>query len=236
MTPMEGRSLARGGMVLLLLSLLRLGLDRLPAHGPLVTGGPSRLPELMEESRAIRDEESRRGEELAPGERVDPNRAGEVELDRLPGLGPKVALSVVSYRNENGGFSAPEDLLEVPGIGSATLDRIRPHLDFTRGIPSGLRRVSGRTGAVRDEGRRTSTSPKLDGGASRERTPDRVDLNRASSQELQTLTGIGPALARRILESRARDGPFRGPEDLLRVRGIGPATLARIRDRISPGG
>jgi len=42
-------------------------------------------------------------------------------------------------------------------------------------------------------------------------------------------------LAARILESRARDGPFLNPEDLLRVRGIGPATLERIRDLVTAG-
>jgi competence protein ComEA len=57
----------------------------------------------------------------------------------------------------------------------------------------------------------------------------RVDPNRADAQTLCTLPGIGPALAARILADRETNGPYRGPEDLLRVRGIGPSTLARIR-------
>jgi competence protein ComEA len=63
-----------------------------------------------------------------------------------------------------------------------------------------------------------------------------VDVNRASAAELETLPGIGPALARRIMESRAEDGPFRTADDLLRVRGIGPATLERIRGLVRAGG
>jgi competence protein ComEA len=62
-----------------------------------------------------------------------------------------------------------------------------------------------------------------------------LDLNRAGIEELQELPGIGPALAERILESRSRDGRFRVPEDLLRVRGIGPATLDRLRPLIRVG-
>ncbi len=62
----------------------------------------------------------------------------------------------------------------------------------------------------------------------------RVDLNRADARELATLPGIGPKLARRILAHRRRQGPFRRPEDLLGVRGIGHRLLARLRSRLQP--
>jgi competence protein ComEA len=56
-----------------------------------------------------------------------------------------------------------------------------------------------------------------------------VDLNRAQWPELAQLPGIGPVLARRIVDSRKTDGPFSTPDDLIRIRGIGPKRLARIR-------
>lgn len=56
-----------------------------------------------------------------------------------------------------------------------------------------------------------------------------VDLNTADWPELAQLPGIGETLARRIIESRQKDGPFSRPEDLRRVRGIGPKTLEKIR-------
>lgn len=56
-----------------------------------------------------------------------------------------------------------------------------------------------------------------------------IDPNRAGRDQLITLPGIGPALAGRILEDRALNGPYRRADDLLRVRGIGPATLDRLR-------
>jgi competence ComEA-like helix-hairpin-helix protein len=59
--------------------------------------------------------------------------------------------------------------------------------------------------------------------------PSRIDLDRATAPELERLPGIGPALAARILADRAARGPFGTPEALLRVRGIGPRTLDRIR-------
>jgi len=61
---------------------------------------------------------------------------------------------------------------------------------------------------------------------------DTLDLNRASAQELESLPGIGPVLARRICDHRQREGPFRSVEELRAVRGIGPRLLARIRDRL----
>ncbi|MBN2477603.1 MAG: helix-hairpin-helix domain-containing protein [Pirellulales bacterium] len=61
-----------------------------------------------------------------------------------------------------------------------------------------------------------------------------VDLNQAAWPELVQLPGIGPTLARRIVESRKRDGPFLDHEDLERVRGIGPKTVESIRPYLLP--
>ena len=60
-----------------------------------------------------------------------------------------------------------------------------------------------------------------------------LDLNRATAEELEALPGIGPALAERILAFREENGPFRSPEELLSVSGIGEATLAGLMPYIS---
>jgi competence protein ComEA len=52
-----------------------------------------------------------------------------------------------------------------------------------------------------------------------------VDLNTASSRELQAIPGIGVALAGRIIAAR----PYRSVDDLRRVKGIGPSLLEKIR-------
>lgn len=62
----------------------------------------------------------------APGAIVDLNRATVAELDVLPGVGPATATAIITWRDENGGFRRVEDLLEVPGIGPARLERLRP--------------------------------------------------------------------------------------------------------------
>lgn len=62
----------------------------------------------------------------------------------------------------------------------------------------------------------------------------RVDLNRAEWPELAQLPDIGPTLADRIVESRETEGPYLDHEELLRVKGIGPKTLEKIRPYLLP--
>ena len=57
---------------------------------------------------------------------VDLNRATPAELEALPGVGPATATAIITWRTENGGFRRVDDLLEVPGIGPARLERLRP--------------------------------------------------------------------------------------------------------------
>ena len=56
-----------------------------------------------------------------------------------------------------------------------------------------------------------------------------INVNTASQEELESLPGIGPTLATRIMELR----PFKTVDDLIKVRGIGPSTLEKIRERVS---
>jgi competence protein ComEA len=60
-----------------------------------------------------------------------------------------------------------------------------------------------------------------------------VNVNTASAEELETLPGIGPAFAQRILDYRTANGAFARVDDLVEVKGIGPATLDKIRDRVT---
>jgi len=60
-----------------------------------------------------------------------------------------------------------------------------------------------------------------------------VNVNSATAAELESLPGIGPALAQRIIDYRQANGAFETVEDLLEVRGIGPSILSDIKDHVT---
>ena len=62
---------------------------------------------------------------------------------------------------------------------------------------------------------------------------DAVDINTATLENLQKIKGIGPKLARRIIEFRKINGTFETIQDIVRVRGIGKAKFDEIKDAIS---
>lgn len=64
---------------------------------------------------------------------------------------------------------------------------------------------------------------------------DPVNINTADLALLDTLPGIGPTTAQRIIDFREANGPFRQVDDLLKVAGIGPVTLERLRPLITVG-
>lgn len=61
----------------------------------------------------------------------------------------------------------------------------------------------------------------------------RVNINTADEKALDTLPGIGPAMARRILDYRQTNGSFQSIEELKKVKGIGEAKFAKLKDKVS---
>ena len=64
---------------------------------------------------------------------------------------------------------------------------------------------------------------------------DLIDINTATTFELETLPGIGPTTAQKIVDYRETNGPFLSVEDLINVPGIGPATYDEIKDLVTVG-
>lgn len=63
--------------------------------------------------------------------------------------------------------------------------------------------------------------------------PERININTADETQLQSLPGIGEVRAKAIIADREENGPFRIPEDIIRVSGIGQGTLEEILDYIT---
>jgi comEA protein len=75
----------------------------------------------------------------------------------------------------------------------------------------------------------------LMGTATAQQQPGKVDLNTANLSQLDSLPGIGPAIAQRIIDFRNKNGPFKRVEDLMNVRGIGEKKFQALKDRIIVG-
>jgi competence protein ComEA len=62
---------------------------------------------------------------VVSSELININFASQAELELLPGIGPTTALKIIQYREQNGPFLATEDIINVPGIGPGTYERIK---------------------------------------------------------------------------------------------------------------
>jgi comEA protein len=62
-----------------------------------------------------------------------------------------------------------------------------------------------------------------------------VNINTANSEQLQTVPGIGPSTAEKILQMRKSYGAFKSVDDLLAIRGLGPKRLEKMRKYLTVG-
>jgi competence ComEA-like helix-hairpin-helix protein len=165
---------------------------------------------------------------LGPGERIDADRAGAMELARLPRIGLALAKAIVADRETHGPFGSLERLDRVPGIGPGLITAIQGKVRFSAVLPPGGRA----NGPVTAPGPLPSPGLPAPPPAG---PPAPLDLNSATTSELEALPGIGPARARSIIEFRQRHGSFSTVDDLGRVPGMGRAAVARLRERLMAG-
>lgn len=78
-------------------------------------------------------------------------------------------------------------------------------------------------------------SPALPGRSIEINTEGPVNINTASQEELETLPGVGPVIAQRIIEYRQVNGPFNTIEDIQKVQGIGTKTYEKLQGMITVG-
>jgi len=165
---------------------------------------------------------SARPTDLAVAAPVDLNTGDRAELLQVPGIGPGMAERIVGHRQAHGPFASVEELQAVPGVGDKTLDKLRPFLTVhaLAAPPT--------ADAERLERKPPAAKPPAGRGGKIQSGEPPVNVNAADLAALQRLPGVGPALAARIVETRAAK-PFATADDLRRVRGIGAKTLETIR-------
>jgi competence protein ComEA len=117
------------------------------------------------------------------------------------------------------------DALEIAGGPAEDIDLDQINLAST--INDGQRVWFTRKGEVPPAGFAGSSPASLVTGS-----PGSIDLNSATLEQLDSLSGIGPATAKAIIDRRNELGRFRSVDDLLTVKGIGPTKLESIRSGV----
>lgn len=161
--------------------------------------------------------------------RIDLNQADREQLLQIPGIGDRTADKIEAFRHQQGPFRSKTELTQIQGIGPAKYEKMGDWLT----VQSDEVKTESDSASVASQPKRPVANKSK---SSTTRTPSKkvdnlkepIDVNQADSEDLQKLPGIGPKLAQRILDERAKS-PFRAVEDLRRVSGIGPKILERLR-------
>lgn len=102
----------------------------------------------------------------------------------------------------------------------------------TAGINQAAFLTDGEKIYIPEKGENLSDLAELSGAEGLSSGDDKVNINTATSEELQTLSGVGPATAEKILDYRSSNGAFKRIEDLKKIDGIGDKTFEKLKEQI----
>ncbi len=99
-------------------------LDRINLAQPVADGQQVYVPRIGEENPPVQLPSNQRSQPIVAGT-VNINTADLAALESLPGIGPALAQRILDYRQANGSFASPKEIMEVSGIGPATFEGIQ---------------------------------------------------------------------------------------------------------------
>lgn len=164
---------------------------------------------------------------------VDISTATAEELCRLDGIGPAKAAAIIAYREENGGFTGKDDIMNVSGIGIETYEAIEPHITVSM--------VKMTTAAVTAEETtepETPVFPETEPSTENELTLEDIapiDLNKATKEELMLLPYVDDKAAEAILSLREDIHGFSHVYELLYVDELTQKQVAELIEFVTVG-
>jgi len=128
-----------------------------------------------------------------------------------------------------------QDAIDAAGglLASANIDSINLAALLEDGQQLTIPYKDGEAPAVTTEEDDTLVLPGSTEEPSSQTSEELININTASVEELDSLPGIGPTIAQRIIDYRDENGPFQTIEDILNVSGVGPSTFDQIKDLIT---
>lgn len=164
------------------------------------------------------------------------NAASAAELEQLPHIGAVLAERITAYRDQIGGFSNREQLLEVEGIGEATLYEIYDLLyleNETFPEPEPEPEPAGAPApAAAPQPAETAPPATEPPAAAAPAVTFPLDLNQATAAELEQIPGMQPELAEKIVAFRQQIQAFSSVYELLYVDGMTEAYFVQLRDYV----
>lgn len=150
---------------------------------------------------------ARSGSDKKPDRKIDINQASLEELKSLHLVGQKRAKAIIEERDKNGPFASLRDLASrVKGIGPEMIKKWEPNVTLPMGEEE-------------DDAKRL---------------PYPIDVNSATEEDLVRLYRVGPIIAKRIVQERAKNGPYSSLEELSkRVKGVGPALIGQWKQDVT---
>ncbi len=141
-------------------------------------------------------------------EKININHAAMAELISLPGIGEKTAATILTYREENGGFKSIDEITKVKGIGDAKFREISPLITVEKANTPGLKNP-------------------------RSKAFYGLNINTATIQEIAILPGFSKNQAEKIVQHRKINGPFKSTEKIVDIPGISYMTYFKIQKYIT---
>ena len=158
----------------------------------------------------------------ASAEKIDLNSATAEQLEELPGVGAPTAKKIIAGRP----YAKVEDLSKA-GLKASTIAKIEPLVTIAA-VKSEPAAPTKTEAPVKTETSAKTETPAKTGAPAK--TDEKIDLNSATAKELETLTGVGPATAKKIIAGR----PYAKVEDLTKA-GLSEAQIAKFSAQVTAG-